>query len=59
VTKSGGHGLLSALIHWSFTIFIDYALLRLLGIVEGLVGGLLNRNVPLKNLTVISSILLE
>jgi hypothetical protein len=36
-------GLLAALIHWSFTIVIDGALLHLLGVAEGHVGGPLNR----------------
>jgi hypothetical protein len=36
-------GLLATLIHWSFTIVIDGALLRLLRVAEGHMGGPLNR----------------
>jgi hypothetical protein len=53
--KAGVMGLLAALIHRSFTIFIDCALLCLLGIADGHVGGLFNRSMPLKHLVVIFS----
>jgi hypothetical protein len=36
-------GLIAALIHWSFTIIIDGALLHLLRVAEGHVGGPLKR----------------
>jgi hypothetical protein len=45
-------GLLASLIHRSFTIFIDGALLFFLRIAKGQVGGPLNRRMPLKHLMV-------
>jgi hypothetical protein len=43
-------GLLATFIHRGFMIVIDSALLCLLGISDGHVGGLLNRCMPLKHL---------
>jgi hypothetical protein len=45
-------GLLATSIHRGFMIVIDCALLCLLGISDGHVGGPLNRCMPLKHLTV-------
>jgi hypothetical protein len=47
-------GLLAALIHWSFMVVIDGALLHLLGVAEGHVGGPLNRRMIFKHFTIIS-----
>jgi hypothetical protein len=49
----GVTGLLATLIQMSFKVFIDGALLCLLGIAEGQVGGPLNRCMPLKHHMVI------
>jgi hypothetical protein len=46
-------GLFAAFIHRGFTIHIDCTLLCLLGVLDGQVGGPLNRCMPLKHLTVI------
>jgi hypothetical protein len=46
-------GLFAAFIHRGFTIHIDCTLLCLLGVLDGQVGGPLNRCMPLKHLIVI------
>jgi hypothetical protein len=43
MTKKGVLGLLATLIHWSFMIVINGALLHLLRVAEDQVGGPLNR----------------